>query len=179
LPFSFLLTSLIILFSSLPKKNNKGVTDTTAAGNTTGTPQAARTITSAADTVTGIYPYFYGIVTGSSQITTANVASYILNGTGGSAKVLALATGTVTVTFNATGHYLWLAIPSTSGAKTRWYNTDNNTGLIGDDDSLFYRFTGVSINAPTNENYWQSVAYDIYISSGATATSGSHQFRSS
>jgi hypothetical protein len=163
----------------LPKKNNKGVTDTTAAGNTTGTPQAARTITSAQETVTGIYPYFYGKVTSGSQITTANVASYILNGTGGSTKVLALATGTVTVTFAAEAHYLWLAIPSTSGPKTRWYNTDNNTGVIGDDGSLFYRFTGVSINAPTDENYWQSVAYDIYISSGATATIGAHQFRTS
>jgi hypothetical protein len=166
--------------AGLPKKNNKGVTDTTAAGNTTGTPQAARTITSAADTVTGIYPYFYGKVSPSgSQIIAANVASYILNGTGGSTKVVAPATGTVTVTFNATGHYLWLAIPSTSGPKVRWYNTDNNTGLIGDDGSLFYRHANVAISAPTSENYWQNVDYDIYISSGVTLTSGSHQFRSS
>ena len=163
--------------AGLPKKNNKGVTDTTAAGSTTSTPQAARTITSAADTVTGIYPYFYGKVTSGSQITTANVANYILNGTGGSTKVLAPATGTVTVTFDAIDHYLWLAIPSGSGTKVRWYNTDNNTGLIGDAGSLFYRDLSITISAPSSANYWQNVSYDIYRSSGATETSGSHQFR--
>ena len=139
-------------------------------------PQAAGTnFTSDTDSVTGIYPYFWGKI--SSQPSAANIATYIENGTGGSTKVLATSTGTVSVTFNASAQYIWLAIPSSSTNKTKWYNTGLNNGSIGAGQFILAPVENYNVNSP--DSYWTGVAYDIYISSGATETSGAIEFRNS
>jgi hypothetical protein len=158
--------------AGVAKKNNKGVTDARApAIRSVNAPQAAcTTFDSSATTVTGIYPYFWGV--SSTQPTAASIAADIAAGT--TNKVLADATGTVTVTFNATSQYVWLAHIGTATSKTKWYNTALNNGDIG---------AGQFILAPVNQNvnspngFWTAQSFKIYISGFATTTSGSIEFR--
>lgn len=160
--------------AGVAKKNNKGVDDTrTPAVRTTTAPQAAcTTFDSSTTSITGIYPYFWGV--SSTQPTAASIAADIAAGT--TNKVLADATGTVTVTFNASSQYVWLAHIGTATSKTKWYNTALNNGDIG---------AGQFILAPVNQNvnspqsYWTGVSFKVYISGFATTTSGSIEFRNS
>jgi hypothetical protein len=159
------------------KKNNKGDDDTrTALVRNSGTPQAADTNFGAdTDSITGIYPYFYGKV--STQPSAADIAGHIQQGTGGSTKVLASANGTVSVTFAATNHYIWLAVPATATLKTKWYNTGINNGDIGNPGDFILAPDAHDVTSPNG--YWSGVSYNIYISSGATQTTGAHEFRNS
>jgi hypothetical protein len=158
------------------KKTNKGIDDArTSALRSTAAPQTAGTdFASDSDTITGIYPYYWGKV--STQPSAADIAAHIAAGTGGATKVIASADGTVSVTFAATNHYIWLALPTGSTTKTKWYNTGLNNGSIG---------TGNFILAPSEhdvtsqQGYWSNIGYDIYISSGATQTTGAIEFRNS
>jgi hypothetical protein len=160
--------------AGVAKKNNKGVNDTrTPAVRNVNAPQAAcTTFNSAATSIEGIYPYFWGV--SSTQPTAASIASAIAAGT--TNKVLASATGTVTVTFNASSEYVWLAHIGTATSKTKWYNTALNNGDIG---------AGQFILSPVNQNvnspngYWSGQSFKIYISGFATTTSGSIEFRNS
>jgi collagen type I/II/III/V/XI/XXIV/XXVII alpha len=156
------------------KKSNKGIDDArTPALRSTAAPQTSGTdFESDSDTITGIYPYYWGKV--STQPSAADIAAHIQAGTGGTTKVISSASGTVSVTFAATNHYIWLALPTGSTVKTKWYNTGLNNGSIG---------TGNFILAPSEhdvtsqQGYWSNIGYDIYISSGATLTVGAIEFR--
>jgi len=160
--------------AGLAKKNNKGVNDTrTAAVRTATAPQASSTgFASGSVTVTGIYPYYWGV--SSTQPTTATIAAAISAGTAN--RQLSDSTGTVSITFNATGQYVWFAHAGIYTAKTKWYNTDLNNGDIG---------AGNFILAPENQNMsaqngrWTNISFKVYISGGATNTSGAIQFRNS
>jgi len=159
--------------AGLPKQNNKGVTDTrTAAVRSTSAPQAASSISASTITVTGIYPYFWG--KSSTQPTTSSIAAEILAGTAN--KVLTAANGTVTVTFNAVGEYVWLAHVASYTAKTIWYNTELNQGNIGAGNFILSPVTQ-AVSSP--DSYWSSINFSIYISDGATVTDGAIQFRNS
>lgn len=159
--------------AGLAKKNNKGVDDArTAAVRSTSAPQAASSINSSSATVTGIYPYFWG--KSSTQPTASDIASAIAAGT--TNKVLAVSTGTISVTFNATNEYVWLAHAATYTTKTKWFNTELNQGNIGPGNFIL---SPVSQNVNSPEGYWSAVSYSIYISDSPTDTEGAIEFRNS
>ena len=158
--------------AGLAKLTNKGTTDTNAfAVLTTTAPQAANAATFATTsvTVTGIYPYFWGV--SSTQPTAASIASAIQAGT--ATKVLAVGSGTLTITYNASSQYIWLAVQTGYAAKTTWYNTALNNGSIGAGQFIL---SPVSQAVTSPSAYWSGVTFNIYISGYATTTSGSLQF---
>jgi hypothetical protein len=158
--------------AGLAKKNNKGVTDIRASQvGSQNAPQAASSLSSSV-AVTGIYPYFWGKSV--TQPTTGSIAATIAAGTAN--KVLTAADGTITVTYNAVGEYVWLAHAAAYTNKTKWYNTELNQGNIGPGNFIL---TPVVASVTSPENYWSSVSFDIYISDGATTTNGALQFRNS
>lgn len=157
--------------AGLPKQNNKGVVDARASLiRSTNAPQAASTVTSSSVSVTGIYPFFWG--KSSTPPTAATIAAAILAGT--TNKVLTDASGTVTVTFNASSEYVWIAHLGSYTSKTKWYNTALNNGNIGPGNFIL---SPVSQNVSSPDGYWTGISYKIYISSGATDTNGSIEFR--
>jgi hypothetical protein len=158
--------------AGLAKLNNKGVTDSNAfAVLTTTAPQAANatTFATASTTITGIYPYFWGV--SSTQPTAASIATAIAAGTQN--KVLAVGSGTLTITYNASSQYIWIAVQTGYAAKTTWYNTALNNGSIGAGQFIL---SPVSQAVTSPNAYWSAVNYNIYISGYATTTSGTIQF---
>jgi hypothetical protein len=158
--------------AGLPKQNNKGVTDTrTSQVRSLNAPQSASFLSSSIS-VTGIYPYFWG--KSATQPTTSSIAATIAAGL--ATKVLTAADGTVTITYNAVGEYVWLAHAASYTNKTKWYNTELNQGNIGPGNFIL---TPVVTAVTSPESYWSGVSFDIYISDGATTTDGALQFRNS
>jgi len=158
--------------AGLSKLNNKGATDSnTAAVLLTTNPQAANAVSFASGTavITGIYPYFWGV--SSTAPTAASIATAIAAGTQN--KVLAVGSGTLTITYNAASQYIWLAVQTGYAAKTTWYNTALNNGSIGAGQFILSPVSQ-AVNSPNS--YWTGVTYNIYISGYATTTSGSIQF---
>ncbi len=159
--------------AGLAKQNNKGVMDIRAAlVRSTSAPQAASTVTSSTVSVSGIYPFFWG--KSSTQPTAGTIAAAIAAGT--ATKVLTDASGTITVTFNALSEYVWVAHLGSYTSKTKWYNTALNNGNIGAGNFIL---SPVSQNVSSPNGYWSSISFKIYISSGATDTSGAIEFRNS
>jgi hypothetical protein len=110
--------------------------------------------------VTGIYPYFWGISD------TAPVAGQLLINSG--TKVVATSSGPVTVTYNASDKYLWLAIP-TGANKIRWTGSNSPTNTEVIPGGLFpAKITQTGINSPTS--LWSGQSYDFYISNYKTST---------
>jgi hypothetical protein len=134
-------------------------------------PQSANATTFASTTsvITGIYPYFWGV--SSTQPTAASIATAIQAGTAN--RVLAVGSGALTITYNASSQYVWLAVQTGYAAKTTWYNTALNNGLIGAGQFIL---AGVSQAVTSPSAYWSGVTFNIYISGYATTTSGSIQF---
>jgi len=158
--------------AGIAKRNNKGVVDTrTPAVRTTTAPQAAcTTFDSATTSVTGIYPYFWGV--SATQPTASSIAADIAAGNAN--KVLAVATGTVTVTFNASSEYVWLAHIGSATSKTKWFNTALNNGDIGAGQFIL---APVLQNVNSPDGFWSAQSFKVYISGFATTTSGSIEFR--
>jgi len=136
--------------------------------------------------ITGIYPYFWGVSANDPNVptppTSAEIA-VIINGFSGNnnltcTKVLESSAGTITINFtNTSSKYLWFAYPDNAPAKQSWYVTDINKGAIG---------PGNTWNGVANQNltsspngYWSSIPYKIYITTFATFIpgGGSFQFR--
>lgn len=158
--------------AGLKKLNNKGVTDSRAFSvrSTAAAQSAATGFASAAASVTGIYPWFWG--KSATQPTAASIAANIAAGSAN--KVLAASTGTIIATFNASSEYVWVAHPAASATKTVWYNTALNNGSIGAGQFILAPATQ-NVNSPNG--YWSALSFKIYISSGATDTSGAIEFR--
>ena len=146
---------------ALPKQTNK---DTLDASN----PYAAGgTLNSSSITITGIYPYFWG--TSSTQPTTSSIAAAIAAGT--ATKVLASAASSITITFAASASYVWFAHEAGYATKTTWYNTGLNQGAIGAGQFIL---APVTANASSSQGYWSNASFKMYISSGASDTSGAY-----
>jgi len=130
---------------------------------------------SSSPTITGLYPYFYGLSTNAPVA--ADIQSVIAAGVG--TKVVASSTGTISIVFNATSaEYLWFAVPATSTDKTIWYVSALNTGSIGGGSNLFGSPSTLAVNSP--DSYWSGISYDIYITNYATTTgSDTMQLRNS
>jgi len=157
--------------AGLAKQNNKGATDTTSfAIRSSSAPQSADSnFGSNSVSITGIYPYFWGV--SSTQPTAASIASSIQAGTAN--KVLAVGSGTLTITYNASSQFVWFAVQSSYGNKSTWYNTALNNGSIGTGQFIL---SPVSQSVTSPSGYWSGVTYNIYISGYATTTSGTLQF---
>ena len=160
----------------LPKPNNKGVIATT--GYIT-----AGSLNSNVITVTGIYPWFWG-VSSAASLSASTVATTIQAGT--SNKNLAEANGTISITFNASSQFLWFALPAGYANKTGWLNVGNatNTGGIGGlvtDPANLKQFilapVTINVTSPTQPTpLWSNVSYKIYISAYQQTTNGIYQF---
>jgi hypothetical protein len=135
--------------------------------NIKGTDLESKVFTSANFTVNSIYPIFYGVA--NSQ-PTANQA-LINSGT----KSVVQSTGTLNVTFGASGQFLWFAHPASNTTKTKWYVNALNNGNIGTISDLFNAPTTVSVTTVL----WAGVSYNIYISNFATTTVGNMELKNS
>jgi hypothetical protein len=126
-------------------------------------------------TIDGIYPYFWGV--SDSQLTPAQIISVIEAGNGN--KVVSTATGTITITFNATtAKFLWFAHDATYTTKTIWFVSALNTGSIGGSTNLFGSAQTSNLNSPTS--LWSSRSFKFYSTNYATTTSSdSMQLRNS
>ena len=151
--------------AGLPKQNNKGVTATTFV--------AAGALSAGSVTVTGIYPWFWG-VSSAASLSVATVASIIQ--AGGSNKNLTDASGTIGIEFAASSQWCWVALPNFYTTKTKWYNTALNAGDIN--SSSFIDLKG-SINVTSPTNLWSGVLYKIYITNGLQTTNGVYQLLNS
>jgi hypothetical protein len=114
--------------------------------------------------ISALYPYFWGV---SSSAPTAGQT--LLNGGN---KIISPSTGSITINFNVNtpSKYLWFAIPTTSGIKTKWFGSNapsTNTEPIP--GGLFpAKITCIGMNSPTA--LWSNQSYDFYISNYATST---------
>lgn len=117
--------------------------------------------------VSKIYPVFYG-----KGATTPTINQALINdGT----KALVDSTGTVNITFGASGEFLWFAIPRVSTSKTKWFVSELNQGGIGGVSNLFGSETFLAINSPAV--MWNNVEYKFYVSNNATSTTGAMQLK--
>lgn len=125
--------------------------------------------------ITGIYPYFWGLA--DTQLTLNEIIAVIQAGNAN--KVVASASATITITFNATASkFLWFAHDATYTTKTIWYVSALNTGSIGGSTNLFGSAQTGNVNSPTS--LWSSRSFKAYITNYATTTgSDSMQLRNS
>lgn len=104
--------------------------------------------------VQGIYPYFYGTINDTQDITDVSLATLT--------KAIALSNGTVTIPYsNIVGKRLVVVIPSTSATKTKWYVNALNNGAIGGAGNLF-SITPKNFDSPTS--LWLGLPCTVYIS---------------
>ena len=140
-------------------------------GNNYSTPLAAGSELKTR-TITAIYPYFYGKVTGGSK--PIKNQTLIDSGT----KVVGSSTGTITIDYNSTSDdWLWFAIPVTSpsSSKTTWYINALNNGDIGGTGNLFDTGVDTSIDSPTS--LWNGILYEIYVSNYKSEITDNIQLR--
>jgi hypothetical protein len=123
-------------------------------------------------TLNTLYPYFYG--KSSTQPTAASIAASIQ--AGAATKVLANASGTVSITYNANSEFLWFAHLGTQTTKTKWFITTLNSGDIAS-GSLFS--IPVTQNVTSPDGYWTNVQYKVYIGGFATSTTLPVELRNS
>jgi len=155
------------LTGDYPKKSDGTIIGMTccAAGTTSPSKQI---------TITGVYPYFWG-----STGTTPTIGQALINNacTAGNVCIGHSTGDTIVTNYNTTGNYIWLAIPATSTAKTKWIagNFSSNTGTISGD--LFSAATTAAIDSPSS--CWSSVNYCFYVSNYPTSINYSMTFKNS
>ena len=153
--------------AGVPNKDSLGNLDTRTPqirNNPQPGPQAASASPFESDvqTVTGIYPYFWG--KSSSVPTPASIAAAIAAGTAN--KVLASAANTLSITFNSTSEYIWFAHYNLYTRKKSWNTSANPTvAAIGTDlDGTSIWTAPVTQNVTSPSSYWSSVPFSVYIS---------------
>jgi hypothetical protein len=145
------------------KKDNKGVFDSRSAGTGVNSPQSARTLTSSTSTRYGYWPYYYG--KSSSQQTAAQVEALIEGGTYIS-KEVKNASGTLSMSFGATGEWVWFAIPEGFPDKTKWFVDATNNGDIGNNNTDL--FAAGSVRSVTSEDSYWTKNFKIYVAQKVT-----------
>lgn len=132
------------------------------------------------DSVSTIYPFFYGkVASGGAAPGVSRPASnqaLIASGT----KVVLSSANTITVNFNSTSDdYIWFAIPNSMASKLAWFITTLNNGAIGGAVSpggnLFPAPSVVNIDSPSV--LWNDVDYKIYVSNYQSAVALSMELR--
>ena len=149
--------------AGLPKNNNKGVLDVrTPQVRSTNAPQAASTsFQTSTFTYTGIYPYYYGL--SSTEPTLQTVKDAISGGT--ATKVLASASGNLSITYNANTQFLWFAHFGNYTLKSQWFVAADNKGLMST-TSLFDPGTLTQVSSATG--LWNNVNFYVYLGNYAT-----------
>lgn len=131
--------------------------------------------------ILGIYPYYYGTYSSNNACSgcdrPSGSASLIILGT----KVVESSLSDICVNFNSAGDdYLWFAIPSTSTAKTIWYNSPINNGSIGGGISHGCNLFPNPISiANVSNGCWGGVTYNMYISNYQTEVTTIIELRNS
>ena len=152
------------------KKDNKGNDDTRGFGNSSNTPQNARTNLSVSDrTISGVYPYWYG--KSSTQPTISSIQDAISGGTANKSAITDSQNGQLQITFGAVSEFIWFAHFEEYTAKVSYQATNNplNKGNFGPSDVL-NTFVTAGIDSP--DGYWTNVNYKIYIGNYQTDTTG-------
>lgn len=144
-----------------------------AEGTEQNDPATNDTFVSSNFTVSSVYPFFYMV--SSSPITDTDMQAAIAAGT--ATKVLSGASGTINITFGATGQYLAFAYQAAYTTKTVWFVSALNNGSIGGGSNLFSSQSTLAVNSPTG--LWTGVNYKIHVSNYATTTSGNMELRNS
>lgn len=149
--------------SGLPKNTNKGTLDTRPPQvRSVNAPQDGDTaFNSATKTITGIFPYYYGV--SNTEPTIQEVIDSISNGT--ATKVLSSASGNLTIDFDTTTKFLWFAHLASYGEKTQWFVSADNKGLMSP-TSLFDNGVVGSVNSELG--YWSNANFLIYLGNYAT-----------
>jgi hypothetical protein len=149
--------------SGLPKNTNKGTLDTRPSQiRSVNAPQAGdSSFNSATKTITGIFPYYYGI--SNTEPTIQDVIDSISGGTAN--KVLSSASGNLTIDFDASTEFLWFAHLASYGQKTQWFVSADNKGLMSP-TSLFD--PGVTGSVNSELGYWSNANFLIYLGNYAT-----------
>ena len=125
-------------------------------------PQSsANSFDSSTKTITGIFPYYYGKM--NSEPTVESISQSILNGTAN--KVLASASGNITITYNASTEFLWFAHLASYGLKSQWYVAADNKGLMST-NSLFDPGTNGVVSSELG--FWSNANFYIYLGNYAT-----------
>lgn len=144
--------------AGVAKNDNKGNLDVrTSLVRSTNAPQSSSTgFASNTPTITGYYPYFYG-KTSTSQ-SASQIVSIIQSGFGFT-KVVNNGSGSLNMSFNATGEWPWFAIYDVYPTKSTWYENALNNGSIGGGTDLFGSPTTLSV--VSFDGYW-TVNFKIY-----------------
>lgn len=145
-------------------------------GVNSGSPISAGSTAQETDTLTGIYPYFYG----SSSAATLSVADVIqeiedlyTNNPTKATKVVSSSTNTITGYFYQSSPLIcWFAHPASSQTKTSFYQNVSNTNNIGPVGTFNNNGTG-NVSA---SGYWNNIEYRIYITNAATVFIDPPQF---
>jgi hypothetical protein len=141
--------------SGLRKLDNKGNTDPSAYAlrTTTGPQLSGSTFGTTTYTITSIFPYFWGKM--GSLPTVDSIASAISGGTAN--KVLTAATGTLTVTFNSSSEYIWVAYQNAYSTKIKWYRTPLDNGSCNGD----FITAAVTKTVKSPDSYWIGITYKM------------------
>jgi len=157
-----------------PQSANIGTKTFTSCGQTQQWKGCAQNSCSTAfgsnnHTVTGLYPYYWGVCTcpgaaGESRpsLTTSDI-------TGGT-KILSGSAGSFSINFNSSDNdYLWFAVPATVSNKTCWYVDAINNGDIGGGVAAGCNlFPSPDVVNNVENNCWSGVAYEVYVSNKQT-----------
>ena len=160
----------------LALNDNKGNPDSRGASvRSTNAPQSAASgFNSGNYTLTGYYPYYWGV--SGSQLTASQIITLIQTGSLGTDyhKVIANASGTLSINFAASSQYPWFAIFSPYTTKVSWADSSNplNSGTIGGVTDLFLGPTTLALNSP--DGYWSSKNYKVYSPGKITTLAGAN-----
>ncbi len=158
--------------AGIAKQNNKNITDvSTEAVRSVNAPQSGSTFGSNIISAIADYPIFWGI--SNSLLSAADIETLIE--AGNATKVLVSADGTIPISFNAAGQYLWFAHWAGYTTKSKWWVNDFNTGVIGGSNNLFGSPITRIVTSPTG--LWSNIDFKIYVSKYPTTTSGVMELR--
>jgi len=140
-----------------------------STGVDSGTPIAAGT-GNPTNSVSGIYPYFWGLIPVASltQVYATAIQEVVTEIQNGNAtKVVEGSGNNISVPFNATAgvNFMFFATPATSTTKTVWFENALNTGAIAGTDFADPNrklFSSPSTQAITTV-LWSNVNYKVYV----------------
>lgn len=142
-----------------------GVQPIGTKGTNFNSPLVAGCTTAASCAITGIYPYYYGKLTGNTRPTVTS--ALVVGGT----KVLAISTGTLAINFSsASNEYTWLAMPCATASKTSWYVTALDNGSVATAPSDKYP-DECKICVTSAQACWTDICYKVYMSGTVGAIS--------
>jgi hypothetical protein len=150
------------------KYNNKQVLDSRSFD---GSPLLGSSVEHPVATVTGVYPYYYG------KSSTLPIQSFIeqkINSSQANSTISLSVLGTISISFNAEGEYVWLAVHSSYPVKTAWYNNDFNKGEINNTGFILSPVEYI-FSSPLGR--WSTETYNVYVSKIKTVTAGNIEFR--